>query len=65
MQIPKLEQDSPSVQGVLGRQVEGDWQVSGPPLVNSVQDVSPVMVEQSDMTAQMTKYWKITVYYSV
>ena len=48
-------QYSPSLQGVAARQVEGAWQVRGLPLVSSLQEVEPVIVEQSEAAAQITK----------
>ena len=48
-------QYSPSLQGVEARQVDGAWQVKGLPLVSSLQDVEPVIVEQSEAAAQITK----------
>ena len=48
-------QYSPPVHEVIARQVEVAWQVRGPPLINSVHDMKPTTVEQSDTTAQNTK----------
>ena len=36
------------------RHEEVAWQVREPPLVSSLQDVKPVTVEQSDITAHIT-----------
>ena len=53
-QISSDEQYSLLAHEAVARQVEGDWQVRDPPLVNSLQDVRPGNVEQSDVTAQIT-----------
>ena len=37
------------------RQVDNGWQVRGPPLDSSLQDVKPATVEQSAVTAQITE----------
>ena len=44
----------PSSHNVGARQVAGDWQVRGPPVLSSLQDVKPVTVEQSDDTEHVT-----------
>ena len=48
-------QYSPLLQVAVARHEEVAWQVSGPPMVSSLQDVKPVTVEQSDVTAQITE----------
>ena len=45
-------QNSPSEQ--VSAQVAGDWQVRGPPVINSLQDVKLGTAEQSDVTPQDT-----------
>ena len=57
-QISEDVQYSPSVQGVVTRQVALVRQVRGPPAVISLQDVWPGTVEQSELIAQMTKEYK-------
>ena len=43
----------------MERHEDEGWQVKGPPLISSLQDVKPGTAEQSDETAQKTKelYW--------
>ena len=48
-------QYSPLLQAAVARHEEVAWQVSGPPMVSSLQDVKPVTVEQSDLTEQITE----------
>jgi len=57
-QVSEAEQYSSSAHEVVARQVDVAWQVRGPPLVISLQDVKPVTVEQSDVTPQTT-CWQI------
>ena len=51
-QILLAVQYSPSEQ--VSAQVAGDWQVRGPPVINSLQDVKLGTAEQSDVTPQDT-----------
>ena len=53
MQISTDEQYCPTSH--VERHEEEGWQVRGPPLISSLQDVEPVTVEQSEVTAQVTK----------
>jgi hypothetical protein len=53
MQISSDEQYCPTSH--VERHEEEGWQVRGPPLISSLQDVEPVTVEQSEVTAQVTK----------
>ena len=48
-------QYSSKVHGIVARHVDVVWQVRGPPIVSSLQDVKPVTVEQSDLTEQITE----------
>ena len=54
-QILSAVQYSSSVHTAAAKHVESAWQVRGPPMVSCLQDVKPVTVEQSDVTAQITE----------
>ena len=45
----------------MERHEDEGWQVKGPPLISSLQDVKPGTAEQSDETAQITKNMQINV----
>ena len=57
-QVSTDVQYSSSVHDVVARQVDVAWHVNGPPLIDSLQEVRPITVEQSDVIAHTTAIFK-------